>query len=512
MKTRLLYSGLFLLTLAACRKDQSAINSNRPGTEQPGTVIPKDQINAFIRQSLSSTGHFKWANASDEMVWSALVQGDSVLSVGYQPATYENLARTIHQVDLNDDSWKQAHQQVLNIVLANEGNTAGQRLQSPVVLYDRKTLPIVDVKVGNLATLKALRASNLVRYAEPIGYGQYMEEASSDNSRAASSLLNFGCGSNDPFNGLVAGSDYSAISPNAKQSWNYSYHNIPQAWTRSTGAGIKVMIIDTGLSPNQPAFGSGFNQGASSGRTIQKLVTFAGGTPDDLCGHGTSMAGALAAPRGNNGNTAGIAYNSNLVMVHAAENVVLLSDESVNGVADAYVLAGNDPALKIVSMSLGTIFDFSAIEDGIRYAYNKGKLIFCAAGTSSKFFGSFVGVIFPATMSEVYAVTGVKDNLTERCGNCHVGPEVAFTVVMEKTSTGRNPLSTAQSGDVPSTVGGSSVATASCAGIAALVWSKNPTYPRDSIVARMRRAASFGQNRHNKFGWGNVDANLAVGQ
>ena len=38
----------------------------------------------------------------------------------------------------------------------------------------------------------------------------------------------------------------------------------------------------------------------------------------------------------------------------------------------------------------------------------KGKLIFCAGGTSTSF-TTFVGVIFPAWMSETVAVTGLKD-------------------------------------------------------------------------------------------------------
>lgn len=510
--SRLLFAGMVALSLAACQKDQPVTRAGVPGNENPEAVVPKSKINAFIRERLATAGHFNWEMASDEMAWSALVQGDSILSVGYQPAGYKDLAGTIHQLDLNDNSWKAAREAVLRLITEQEGVAGNGRTSQSIVKYARTTLPIVDVKVSKLSTLAALRKSGLVRYAEPIGYGAYMEDAPASNQRAASSLLNFGCGSNTPEAGLVSGTDYVTITPSAKQSWNYPYQKIPQAWARSTGAGVKVMIIDTGISPTQPAFGTGFNQGASTGRTIEKLVTFQGGTPDDLCGHGTSMAGALAGPRGTTGNTAGIAYNCNLVMVHAAENVVILSKESINGVADAYVLGGNDPAVKVISMSLGTIIDFSPISDGIRYAYNKGKLMFCAAGTSTSFFGSFVGVIFPATMSEVYAVTGMKDNLTDRCGNCHVGPQVAFTSVMEKAANGRLALSIAMTGDEPSTVGGSSVATANTAAIAALVWSKYPAYPRDSIVARMRRASTYANNRNNQFGWGNVDADLAVGQ
>jgi subtilisin family serine protease len=356
-----------------------------------------------------------------------------------------------------------------------------------------------------------LRASHFVRYAEPIGYGAYMNTASISDLQAASGILASGCGYNTAKTDLVAGTDYTPLLPAAKASWNYSYHHIAEAWAKSTGQNVKVMLIDTGISDAQENLGSSFNQGYSLGRTIEKQVTISGGTVNDPCGHGTSMAGVIAAPRGVDGNAAGIAYNSNLSAMHAADNVVILSSAAINGVTNAYVLGADDPAVRIISMSMGTIFSSGQIKDALDYAFNKQKLMFCAAGTSTEFFASFVGVIFPANQPQVIAVTGMKDNLTDRCGDCHVGDKVDFAIVMEKTSSGRNPLTTAMSGDIPSTVGGSSVATASCAAIAALVWSRYPGYSKDSIMARLVRSASNARNRSSKFGWGVINADAAVG-
>ena len=93
--------------------------------------------------------------------------------------------------------------------------------------------------------------------------------------------------------------------------------------------------------------------------------------------------------------------------------------------------------------------------------------MFCAGGTSFDWTAGWTGVIFPASMPEVNAVTGIKDNLTTRCDACHIGSEIDFVAVMEKASTLRNPLTLPMTGDLPSTVGGSSVATASTAGMAA---------------------------------------------
>ncbi|SKA37915.1 Subtilase family protein [Chitinophaga eiseniae] len=501
---------MLFATFVSCKRTESVLQGGQQPSATEG-VVPKSVINGLVFENLHKTGRFDWKMVSDSVVWSALVQGDSILSVGFQPSGTADISREIDKINVNAGDWQDARQKVLSLITEAEQFKGDTKLEKGLVTYQSPKLPVFYVKASRFATVKALRASALVRYAEPVGYARYMQVQPASGGATSSSLLTFGCDSNLANTSLVPGVDYTNITPGAKQSWNYANHNIPQAWTQSTGANVKIMLIDTGVSPTQDNLGSNFNQGASTGRTIEKINTFPGGTPADVCGHGTKMAGVIGAPRGTGGNSAGIAYNSNLITVHAAENVVILSPESVQGIGDAYVLGGDNAAVKIISMSMGSLFSFGHVTDGIRYAYNKGKLMFCAAGTTNSTFGPFLGVVYPATMPEVQAVTGVKDNGTSPCEDCHSGREVAFDIIMEKSTTGRNPLTTAATGNPPSTVGGSSVATASCAAIAALVWSKYPTYSRDSILARMRRASSFYNNKHGQLGWGVVDAQKAVG-
>ena len=161
-------------------------------------------------------------------------------------------------------------------------------------------------------------------------------------------------------------------------------------------------------------------------------------------------------------------------------------------------------------MSMGRITSSSQIKDAIKYAYGNGKLIFCAAGTSFSWTAWFAGVIFPASMAEVVAVTGIKDNLTTRCSDCHQGSKVDLVVVMEKNSNGRHPLSLDMDSDNPSTVGGSSVSTASVAGMAALVWAKYPSWSRTAVYNRLKTSSNYYPSRHSNFGWGRINAELAT--
>ena len=58
--------------------------------------------------------------------------------------------------------------------------------------------------------------------------------------------------------------------------------------------------------------------------------------------------------------------------------------------------------------------------------------------------------------------------------------------------------------------GGSSVATATTAGIAALVWSKHPTWSRAQVLTKLKQSSEFYPNKNSSFGYGNIDALQAV--
>lgn len=493
------------------------ISCNKSGMNENETIQKKyssEEIDAFIRSKLETEGKFEWAWANDGMIWSALNESDHILSVGYQPEGFANADEHLSDIDIHDSDWKQARAQVIQMILDEENKNGKNVNESSLVQWDEEVLPVIDVYVESYSTIARLRASKFVRYVEPMGYEPKEVEAKvySDS----------GCDGNAPEEGLVAGSDYSSITPNAKQSWNYGYHSIPIAWTKSSGVGIKVFLVDTGAEYDQDNLGSSFNQGYSTGRTIEKIVTlpratFLGipigsvETPDDDCGHGTCMAGAIAAPRGVDGASCGVAYNCNLVTCRASEDVYLNNSREVKGASDAFTNAGKRSDVKIISMSMGRITSSSQLRDAIKYAYGKGKLIFCAAGTSFSWTAGWFGVIFPATMNEVNAVTGVKDNnFNTTCSTCHNGSQTDFTVVMEKAANNRHQITLAAAGNTPSTVGGSSVATATTAGMAALVWSRFPSYSRDQILNKLIQSSGNYPVKDNNLGWGNINVGLAT--
>jgi len=488
-------------------------------------VVSSQTIDDLIYKSTMTYGNFDWNMVEDNIVWSALVHSDYMMSIGFNPSGYFFDDEKIHEIKIQESIWQKAKQELLNEILRLEKELDSSVTLKKIVPWEEHSLPLVNVLIRNPKTISWLKKSVLVRYAEPMGYeprniiiNEMKKEKTIYNAIAGSS----GCDQNNAEIGLMANSDYINVLPSAKQSWNYQYHNIPKAWTKTTGAGVKVFFIDTGCEFDQENLGTSFNQGYSARRTIEKIVTlprstFLGintgpiETADDGCGHGTSMAGACAAPRGVDGNTVGVAYNCHMVTCRAAEDVFIEDSRESKGVADAFTNAANRTDVKIISMSLGRVTTSSQIKDAIAFAYGKGKLIFCAAGTSFSWTSGWYGVIFPATLPQVNAVTGVYENdFNTSCASCHDGAETDFTVVMEKSTNAKFPLSLAMQGNIPSIVGGSSVATATASGIAALVWSKFPTLSRDAILNKLIQSSSNYPIKNAQLGWGNINADLAT--
>ena len=502
MKSKLFKLSLvMLLIFASCSKEDTA--QEKAIVIDPAQIEPltSQQINAKIDETIATTGTFNWSEASNHLLWSAVFQGNNIVSIGF--GTSKN----------DFDRSKSANnskiqKELLDIIMKYEATSLDK-----ILISSDPILNLIDVVITKQETIIALRSNKYIRYMEPGDY-KYFEVRT--NEEKASSSSSSGCGYDSV---TLSTADYTTITPNAKAPWTFYQHNIPNAWNLSTGSGITIGIVDTGVSSNQTLLGSSFNNGASSGRTIQKYGVYVDSiwpwstTTDgsnDLCGHGTSMASVAAAPRNDKGLPVGVAYNANLVTYRAAYNVVLDGYHEQNGVKKAFTALGNNVNVKIISMSMGHIFSVGKIEDGIKYAYSKGKLIFCAAGTSTSF-TNFVGVIFPAWMPETVAVTGVKEGITyQKCDDCHTGSKVDFTVVMQRAATGNTVPVDSYYDNQSDYVGGSSVATATTAGIAALVWSKNPTWTRDQVLTKMRQSASFYPTKNAEFGYGNVNAFLAV--
>lgn len=505
MKNQLWVALLLVSAMFSCSK-----NEELQTVKDNENLLSRASLNEYIEKATSNKEVFKWTEAPSNIIASALALSDEVAFVGYQPAGTTNLKEKIHQVDIHSAEWVAAKQKVVDLILTtmNKDEEGTPLTATDLNLVHLEHLPVIAIKIKGVEVVDALRNAPEVRYVEP---GSYQKEEIDLRSDA-------GCGGEGT--SYVPPADYTNTAPAARIPWNFYNMNIPAAWSTATGDNVTICIIDTGTSPDQPKLNSAqFNQGYSQGRFINRIGTFVDSWwwwadpdgPDDDCGHGTSMSSLATAPRGYGYSATGVAYNANLLSVRGTGDVVINWWREKEGVADGLTTAGNRSDVKVISMSLGDVFWSSTVADGVYYAYNNGKMILSAAGTSTTW-TNWYGVIFPATMSQTVAVTGVKDaNTLIECDVCHKGNAVDFVAVMERESdASRHGLCLPMSGNDLDYIGGSSAATATTAGIAALVWSTNLSQTRSQVLQRMKNASQFYPARDGDFGWGLIDAQAAV--
>ena len=495
----------FSLTFFSCNRleDTSIIPPNGEVLQSKSTfvtapdqpLLSRNDLDQLITDHITQQGNLNWKDVDLRVIWSAASTNHQIV-VGYQPADVTDADKILHQIDVKTLKWKAVHDALLTRIVNLLQSKGKSVTQLEIVVEDDPVLPVLVLSVDDKDVITDLFNLKNVRYVEPYGYWP-------NNWVARSSS---GCNSStEPLNAA----DLTTITPGCQLPWNYNSLNIPTAWNTTQGEGIRIGVIDAGISISQPLLGAQFNDGMSNvSRTITADYTL-GNSAYTTCTHGTSMCGAAAGPRNTQNATTGVAYKSGLHFIRACNDVVLDASSELTGTKNALIRMGDLSTIRVISMSIGTPFASGALKDGVIYAYNKGKLIMAAAGTSFSL-TSWWGVIYPAAYSQCVAVTGVKESGTT-CATCHDGSQVMFTVPMERTTnSNRNSLSLNPSGYNASYIGGSSIATSTAAGIAALTWSVKPTLTSTQVIDIMTRTSQFYPSRNSTKGYGNLNAAAAV--
>jgi minor extracellular protease Epr len=253
----------------------------------------------------------------------------------------------------------------------------------------------------------------------------------------------------------------------------------------NSGLGIKVAIIDTGIDMTHPDL------------TVAGGATFVTGTttPNDDNGHGTHVAGTVAA-LANGSGVIGCAPA-------AALYAVKVLDSRGSG-AWTDIVAGIDWAanngMQVINMSLGGSTGTSTLQTACDNAYAKGIVIVCAAGNSGTVDGSGENVGYPAMYSSCIAVAATDSN-NLRASFSSTGVKV------ELAAPGVSIYSTYKGGTY-ATLNGTSMASPHVAGVAALVIKANSTWTNVQVrTALTATALDLGTaGRDTWYGYGLIDA------
>ena len=480
--------------------DQDVVLKEKPNpvTAPAGDPLSRQEVDEIVVGLLESRNAFEWEMVDLKTLWSAVQYGDQSLAIGYKTANDGDISDKLDEINVRSGEYKRVHDALIEMILdeLNRNSATPVALQD-ILIEDDPVLPILTLRITDKNVITRLYNLVNVRYVEPLDYWPAnMERTASNEGCSASST------------GLNA-ADVTTITPSARLPWNFNNHTVPAAWTVSQGQGITIGVIDAGISSSQGLLNANFNNGDSNvGRTVSTDFTL-GTSANNSCYHGTAMSGLAAGPRNNQNATTGVSYKSNLHFIRACNDVMLDLSSEKTAVKNACIRMGDRADIRVISMSIGAPFSSGVLKDGVDYAYARGKMIMAAAGTSFSW-TSWWGVIYPAAYSSCIAVTGVKEN-GSKCGSCHDGSQVLYTITMERTaSSSRNSLSLPFSGTNPTYIGGSSAATSTAAGIAALVWSARPNMTRAQVQTCLTNTAQFYPTRNSSKGYGNLNASAAV--
>lgn len=238
---------------------------------------------------------------------------------------------------------------------------------------------------------------------------------------------------------------FTPNDPNWPQQYGPKKIKADLAWDITTGSSaIIVAVLDTGVDLSHPDL-----QG--------KLVAgydFSDGDndPSDYQGHGTHVAGIVAAATNNSKGVAGTGFNTRIMPIKVFPNA------TISVVVNAMKYAADNGA-KVISMSYGGGGVSQAEEDGLNYAYNKGVLMVASAGNNGD-----TNKLYPAGYVNAIAVAASDQN-DQRADFSTYGDWV------DVAAPGVDILSTFMGGGYGN-LSGTSMSCPMVSGMAALVWAR----------------------------------------
>lgn len=264
----------------------------------------------------------------------------------------------------------------------------------------------------------------------------------------------------EPDRGIQVPPPVARHRPPASRPWGVDFVDAPAAWPLTEGEGTRVAVIDTGIDYRHPNLTTGIGIGVN-------LVS-PGSRPQDDSGHGTHVAGTIAA-------RTGARTIPGLVGVAPAATIYPVKAFDRNGMGSlSWVVEAIDWCIamqaSVVNMSFGLAKESQALSHALAHAARAGLVLVAAAGNR----GQAGPVDWPARYPEVLAITalargGAWADFSSR------GQEVALA------APGHEVVSSWPGRGHPVALSGTSMACPHVTGVAALILGYRPRLPRELV-------------------------------
>ena len=193
--------------------------------------------------------------------------------------------------------------------------------------------------------------------------------------------------------------DYILVSTKPNQNFEYIDYGVrlvgaPLEWKETMGEGIRVGIIDTGVCETHPDLKNRIKDGAN-------FTSENRGSVCDNCGHGTHVAGIVAAEKNGSG-VVGVAPKADLYIAKAFDK----SGKTSYPAVEKSLLWLAEKRVDVINMSFSSPFFSKRYVNVIKAIKNMGITMICAAGND----GANSQMGYPASFPETIAVSAVDVN------------------------------------------------------------------------------------------------------
>ncbi|MGV8886060.1 MAG: S8 family serine peptidase [Microbacteriaceae bacterium] len=287
---------------------------------------------------------------------------------------------------------------------------------------------------------------------------------------------------------------FSPLTPTALDKLQYQ-----QAWTRTKGKGVVVAVVDSGIDVRNKHLRSVVIGGINLVGDGENPKGFT-----DLTGHGTAIAGQIAAQLIPESGVVGLAPDARLLSVR----VFRATDDGAvregfgpktSRIAQGIVWA-TDAGAQIINVSMSQTTNSPALASAVSYATSRGSLVVASAGNANTADDDTPGPRYPAAYDGALAVSAADDAGVVDDASIS-GPHV------QVAAPGKNVLTSATgSGDCmyategPATSYATGYASAAAALVASVYPSESPAEWAYRLMATATRSSP--DVRDDSAGWG----------
>ncbi|WP_405937332.1 S8 family serine peptidase [Streptomyces sp. NBC_00726] len=286
-----------------------------------------------------------------------------------------------------------------------------------------------------------------------------------------------------------------------EREWYLDRMRAPAMWKLSTGKGITVALLDTGVIPTVPEL---------TGKVLKgkNFMEPERGADKDANGHGTAMAMLIAGNGANGQGVKGLAPDARILPLTVWGTTKEAGFRRVDALVDALRYAADSEARIIdIRVSFPTYIDDDerdSLKEAVDYAIGRGKLLLTDTGDTAE---DGNDVTYPAAIPGVVGVGAVDKTGTVTKFSAY-GPQVALAApgadIPIRCLEGKPGYCRGQ---------GTGQAAAIASASAALIWSLHPDWTGNQVLRVLMNTAarpSTGTVPSRYLGYGTVRPRLAV--